>query len=228
MLLCCNDCRGRQTIIWTQNKMSRVAANLWLHLWRCLCEHDHRRSSTPSVPTTSWRSETAAQRRVRCSAVSAATTNPTTLRAAPTSCGWSSCLTALSTKLGLQPTFSKVRLSVSWRVLCFLTLVTPLCQFFFFFFLFCQKWTSAPVQTKVTVSSAVWTHWAATDVPVTLGMSWQLINAAVTVSAEHDYTTPHVTLTESHCCYHCLTSEPRPQRRSVSVFKVKTGWRVMV
>lgn len=139
MLLCCNDCRGRQTIIWTQNKMSRVAANLWLHLWRCLCECDHRRSSTPSVPTTSWRSETAAQRRVRCSAVSAATTNPTTLRAAPTSCGWSSCLTALSTKLGLQPTFSKVRLSVSWRVLCFLTLVTPLCRFFFFFFCFARS-----------------------------------------------------------------------------------------
>lgn len=88
------------------------------------------------------------------------------------------------------------------------------------FFLFCQKWTSAPVLTKVTVSSAVWTHWAATDVPVTLGMSWQLINAAVTVSAEHDYTTPHVTLTESHCCYHCLTSEPRPQCRSVCVFKI--------
>lgn len=40
-------------------------------------------------------------------------------------------------------------------------------------------------------------------------------------------TTPHVTLTESHCCYHCLTSEPRPQRRSVSVFKVnQLNWTV--
>lgn len=43
---------------------------------------------------------------------------------------------------------------------------------------------SAPDQTTVSVSSAVWTHWVATDVPATQDMSWQLTNGAVKVSVE--------------------------------------------
>lgn len=45
---------------------------------------------------------------------------------------------------------------------------------------------SAPDQTMVTASSAVSTHWEATDVPVTLDMSWQQTDAAVIVSVEYN------------------------------------------
>lgn len=53
----------------------------------------------------------AVRRPARCSDVSAAMTNQTTSKAAPTSSGSSLYLMVRSTKLGLQPTFLKVRKS---------------------------------------------------------------------------------------------------------------------
>lgn len=64
-----------------------------------------------AVPTTTWRWGMAVRRAARCSAASAATTNQTTSKAAPTSSGWSLCLMDRSTKPGFQPTFLEVRKS---------------------------------------------------------------------------------------------------------------------
>lgn len=72
---------------------------------------DCRLRDMTAVPTTTWRWGTAVRRAARCSAASAAMTNQTTSKAAPTSSGWSLCLMDRSTKPGFQPTFLKVRKS---------------------------------------------------------------------------------------------------------------------
>lgn len=169
-----------------------------------------------AAPTTMWRWGTAAQRAALCSAISAATTNRRTSKAAPTSSGWSLCPTDRSTKPGLQPTFSKARLLLYWRFTEDDAFVQQRKQIVFFWIH--QRWTSAPSLTTATVSSAVWTHWAATDVPVTLDMSWQQTGVAVRVSAEHNSTPFHNTHTLTHPTLDCILKyQTKPIEASAGV-----------